>query len=239
MPPPSLERQQVQFNRVLLQVLRPGLRWLEIGCGHSSFDKELPVSEWQPVLSSLSLAVGVDNHFASLRRNREMPARVCADAVALPFRDGTFDLVSANMLAQHLPDPVAVLREIARVLRPGGKFLFQTTNTLNYQIALSRLANHGIQKSLTGWLEHRPADEVYRLYHQLNGQRQIEKCARTAGFCGVEIRYADSPGVLHALGPLRFIETISGRVLEHNSFRRYRRNLIVTLQLPSAYQREE
>ena len=43
-----------------------------------------------------------------------------ADAMALPFDDGTFDVVHAHQVLQHVPDPVGMLREMRRVCRPGG-----------------------------------------------------------------------------------------------------------------------
>jgi ubiquinone/menaquinone biosynthesis C-methylase UbiE len=51
---------------------------------------------------------------------RERGDVVEASAERLPFPDGTFDLVLARYVFQHLPDPVAAARELRRVLRPGG-----------------------------------------------------------------------------------------------------------------------
>ena len=45
---------------------------------------------------------------------------VQGDALALPFPDGTFDRVIASEVLEHIPDDVAAMRELARVLRPGG-----------------------------------------------------------------------------------------------------------------------
>ncbi|TNF30755.1 MAG: class I SAM-dependent methyltransferase [Deltaproteobacteria bacterium] len=47
-----------------------------------------------------------------------------ADAAQLPFDDGAFDLVTGHSFLYLLPDPVAVLREVRRVLRPGGFAVF-------------------------------------------------------------------------------------------------------------------
>ncbi len=60
---------------------------------------------------------------AMCARLREVPgARVQrCDATRLPFRDGAVDAVIANHMLYHLDDPDAVLREFARVLRPGGR----------------------------------------------------------------------------------------------------------------------
>jgi Methyltransferase domain len=55
-------------------------------------------------------------------------ARVLADARALPLRDGSADAIFAAGLVSHLPDTEAGLRELARVIRPGGKLvLFHPT----------------------------------------------------------------------------------------------------------------
>lgn len=49
---------------------------------------------------------------------------VDAEAEELPFEDASFDTVLATYILCTVPDPAAALREIARVLRPGGRYLF-------------------------------------------------------------------------------------------------------------------
>ncbi len=46
---------------------------------------------------------------------------LCADATRLPFPEGTFDVVIANDVLEHVPDPEGLLRESYRVLRVGGR----------------------------------------------------------------------------------------------------------------------
>ena len=53
------------------------------------------------------------------------------DAERLPFEDASFDRVSSNGVLHHTPDMSAALREIRRVLRPGGRFCVRTCTREN------------------------------------------------------------------------------------------------------------
>lgn len=56
-----------------------------------------------------------------------------ADAGALPFADGSFDLAcSAYGALPFVADPVRVLRDVRRVLRPGGRFVFSVTHPVRW-----------------------------------------------------------------------------------------------------------
>lgn len=54
------------------------------------------------------------------------PDHVRVDAQAMPFADGEFDLIIGNHLLEHVADPVQVLAEFQRCLRPGGLLVAQT-----------------------------------------------------------------------------------------------------------------
>jgi ubiquinone/menaquinone biosynthesis C-methylase UbiE len=87
------------------------------------------------------LAVGVDaspdmlRHARSLREGETSGAFVAGDALRLPVADASFDAALATNLLFLLPDPLDGLRELARVVRPGG-----TVGWLNPSEALSQAA---------------------------------------------------------------------------------------------------
>lgn len=52
-----------------------------------------------------------------------------ADIAKLPFEDGVLDVVFANMVLHHIPDPLIAIQEMARVLRPGGRVIISNMET--------------------------------------------------------------------------------------------------------------
>jgi len=95
-----------------------GERILDIGCGAGH------LLAWLAAHTPAHFD-GLDLSPVSLRRARATGARdlVAADATALPLRDGSYDAVVCNGAAHHLPDLAGALREVHRVLRPGGRLL--------------------------------------------------------------------------------------------------------------------
>ena len=65
---------------------------------------------------------------ARLRATDGRPEFVLTSGAALPFPDHSFDLVTSFQVLEHVSDPVAYLRELARVMRPGGELFLATPN---------------------------------------------------------------------------------------------------------------
>ena len=91
-------------------------RILDVGCGRGDF-VELCRHEFQAGL-------GLDSQAAAARicRSQGLPF-VLADAERLPFAGSSLDVVRAKEIIEHLQDPLPMLKEIRRALRPGGLFV--------------------------------------------------------------------------------------------------------------------
>lgn len=120
--------------------LHAGEAILEAGCGPGSLWTEnldrIP-SGCRLVLTDLSPGMVDAARDALADRYEEAEFRI-ADAQALPFDDAAFDVVIANHMLYHVPDVDATLREVDRVLRPGGR-LFASTVGRRHLHAITEL----------------------------------------------------------------------------------------------------
>lgn len=77
--------------------------------------------------------VGLERDRGFLPTDRHI-ARTQGNADRLPFRDGVFDTVLAMAVMEHVDDPVACMREAARVLAPGGRLVMTTPTPMGDRI---------------------------------------------------------------------------------------------------------
>ena len=101
------------FSRLPLQ---PGMRVLDLGTGVGAMAGLLQTSF--PGVEVIGLDLSNTQLAAARQNHREVPV-TRGDAARMPFADSTFDAVHASWLLEHVPSPVAVLREVRRVLKPG------------------------------------------------------------------------------------------------------------------------
>lgn len=118
-----------RFMRVLESSLTPGEtlpygRTLELGAGTGFFSLNLVLAGLVEEVHVSDLSPGM---VAAAQQNAERlgftVAGAVADAESLPYEDDSFDLVVGHAVIHHLPDVEAALREVLRVLRPGGRFV--------------------------------------------------------------------------------------------------------------------
>ncbi len=129
--------------------IAPGMRVLELGCGTGSMwrgQEQLIEGCAQLILSDLSAGM---LEAASQSVSGPNVRHMVLDIRELPFPDDSFDLVIANMMLYHVPDLPKALREVRRVLRPGGTFCCATYGEHGILEYLSELfADYGVEDSL-------------------------------------------------------------------------------------------
>ncbi|TDE13503.1 methyltransferase domain-containing protein [Jiangella asiatica] len=170
--------------------LVPGAQVLDVGCGPGTITAEMAT------LVAPGRVVGVDSSAEVIDAARPQltaaagpavtatgggPGPVAAgnldfvagDATSLAFADASFDVVHAHQVLQHVPDPLAVLREMGRVCRPGGVVAARDSD-------YSGMTWYPLLPGLSEWLD------LYRTLARQNGGepdagRRLLSWARAAG----------------------------------------------------------
>jgi len=163
----------------LLDHLRPGMDLLDVGCGVGTITWDLA----RLVAPGRVIGIDVDEGILAAARGAApddvvgVELRV-GDVYGLDLADDSVDVVHAHQVLQHLTDPVAALREMRRVCRPGGVV---AVRDVDYETMTWSPASDG----MTHWLA------AYRAVHRANGGepdagRHLLAWAQEAGFDDVE-----------------------------------------------------
>ena len=103
-----------------------------------------------------------------------------SDAGHIPYPDGAFDVAFADNVMEHLADPMAVLGEVCRVLRPGGVFLFKTPNKTHYMPLIARMTPHRFHRFVNR-LRGRAEEDTFPTLYRANTAADVRKLAAIAG----------------------------------------------------------
>jgi SAM-dependent methyltransferase len=189
--------------------LTPTTTWLDVGCGRHLVPRWLTNGETieEKLRPRAKLIVGVDPDLAALRENRSCDARLQIGTAALPFADDSFDLATANMVFEHVEAPLPLLREIRRVLIPGGRLLALTPNWLDIVTLAARVVPNRWHPAIVSQMETRHRKDVYPTHFRFNRPSEVEAMLRQAGFARSRIELLEHPDVYSHLPGVARIET--------------------------------
>jgi SAM-dependent methyltransferase len=176
--------------RVLDEALSGGAVVLDAGCGRTT--------RLRNFRDRIGRLVGVDLDEAAGLENPYLDEFVPADlGDRLPFDDGSFDLVYANFVVEHLAEPERTFAEWRRVLRAGGTLVIVTSNRANPVMALG----DRLPQRLRLFVKRRGAGaeerNVYPTSYLANTPDLLVSAAAGAGF---ELVSLELVGTLHRYG---------------------------------------
>lgn len=122
---------------------------------------------------------------ADMLARNPAPNRICAAGESIPLPDGSVDAVVCEYVVEHLERPAEVLRELHRILRPGGRFVFVTPNAWSYSAIATRVTSQRFHEAflarlrkLGGSGNEKPFPTAFRM----NTRGSIERLAAGGGF---------------------------------------------------------
>lgn len=222
-----------RYRRVLLEEVSSRTDWLDLGCGWQLLRDWLPNGKAdQTTLSERARRlVGIDGVADDVARNPYVHNKVVGNLYHLPFAAGSFSLVTAQMVIEHIEEPPNLLGEVKRVLQPGGKFIFLTPNYLNYQVFTASLIPDTLKKRIVHFLEFREESDVFKAYYRMNTRSSIHRIADRAGFSlgGIEML---SSFEFRRIPPLHWIEKGIDVFLKKEALSNFRADILAILVKP-------
>ena len=171
-----------EFWELIRSHVPPRSEVLELGCGPSN-----PISQF--LSESFPCVDGLDID-AACRRNRHLRRAYVYDGGHWPIQDAAYDAVVCNYVLEHVENPVQMVLEVRRVLRPGGVFVFRTPNRWHYVSLISRLTPHWFHKRFANRLRNlsEEADAPCPTFYRMNSLSAMRKLLAAEGFEQREMR---------------------------------------------------
>jgi ubiquinone/menaquinone biosynthesis C-methylase UbiE len=197
-----------QLEALVRSKVTPDSRVLDLGCGRGGVVELF----WRDV----KLAAGLDPDSPSLSEHRAPGLPVIRGVgERLPFAGSSFDVIVCVWVLEHLKDPETMLREVRRVLRPGGHFIFLTPNLRNPLMLLNRLgkALPRLQRRIVPKLYGREEADTFPVQYRANTVRALREQACACGLEVAELRVVPDPTYLALNGFMFRASVLSERLM--------------------------
>jgi SAM-dependent methyltransferase len=169
------------YAALISEHLGPETIWLDAGCGWRLLEDDMdPLEDW--LVDHRRVVIGMDY---SVTSHRNITRLVEGSLYALPFANSSLDLVTCNMVVEHLDHPARAFAEVARCLRWGGALVIKTPNLLNYGIVANAVASRimpekwrlGLVRSSDG----RQPEDVFPVRYKANTMHILVRLLNAAG----------------------------------------------------------
>jgi SAM-dependent methyltransferase len=215
--------EHARFDAAIRRYLRPGVAVLDAGAGRG-------VMYPYNYRTTASRVAGADTD-PTVVDNTNLTDAAIADLAHLPYEDATFDLVFSKYVFEHLDRPIDVMRELRRVLKPGGHLLIHTPNRWHY-VALAAAATptrfHAWFNAKRGRIEA----DTFPTRYRINDAKTIQRAARASAFRVVSIELLETKPDYLYFHPLAYQAGIAyERVVNRwGSLARFRVQILADLQ---------
>jgi len=232
---PHLRWNQAIWGETVCNYTAPSVRYLDAGCGWRLLGKDLEDIE-NEIVRVPRFCVGVDLDLPHLQKHRNISRRLQASLDSLPFPDGSFDLITCNMVAEHLPAPLVTFQELSRVLAPNGVLMIHTPNTRNYLVFANIIAKKILPRA---WVlkmvgDGRAADDIYPTYYRANSASVLRKLGRSVNLEAEFVKCLIHPQPFAGFfAPLAALELLMMRALMRPPLNRFGTTIVMVFRRQS------
>lgn len=165
------------YEALIAGLVVPGANWLDVGCGRELFPDNQALAA---VLSArCARLVGADPD-PTLQENPWVHEKVASGIDVYDGR-GAFDLVTLRMVAEHVADPGAFVRGIARALRPGGLAVVYTVFAGSPMPLLTRFAPMALRHRVKAWLWGTQPKDTFPTFFRMNTRSVLKRVFASVG----------------------------------------------------------
>jgi ubiquinone/menaquinone biosynthesis C-methylase UbiE len=235
---PGLRWNQEVYATWLRSQVDGTTQWLDAGCGHRLLPPDFEALE-RELIQKAKLVIGVDQNMDSLHRHKTLRRRTCASLEGLPFADHSFDLVTCNMVVEHLPNPSHTLREFGRVLRPHGVLLVHTPNVWNYAVCLARILKTIVPAPLLtkmiSWSEERHDADIFPTFYRANSCSSLTSHLDRLGFSRERYEMLVGPQpICPFFAPVAFCELLLMKTTMSRAFQSFATTMLFSFRKAAA-----
>ncbi len=189
------------FWRLFAEQTRPDSVVVDLGCGSGT--TVLQAAE------QVATAIGVDVNEQPFQKHPELTIvegdassdvhrrrggfLIKSDLTSVPLSSRIADLVTSRWVFEHLEDPDKALKEVHRLLKPGGVALIIVPNRLHPGIFLTSLLPLSTKQRLLSAFGQVDEDFVLRTYYRINTESALDRHFADAGFERLEVNYVRDP----------------------------------------------
>jgi SAM-dependent methyltransferase len=170
---PDYVDEHTRFDAVIRSYLRPGMAALDAGAGRGV----MYPYDYREVAARMA---GADTDPAVMD-NANLTDAAIADLGHLPYEDATFDLVFSKYVFEHLDRPGTVMRELRRVMKPGGHLLIHTPNRWHYVAMFATLTPTRFHAWFNAKRGRVDAD-TFPTRYRANDRKTLERLGAATGF---------------------------------------------------------
>jgi SAM-dependent methyltransferase len=179
---------------------------LDVGCGEANL-----VDDY---VGKAKVVVGIDRYIQPIRETIEIDSVVEGDIAVLPFASESFSLVTCSWVLEHLERPERVFAAVARVLKPGGCFLFITPNHHHFLIRARQFVPNRISTTVVDAMYGRGEDYIFQTHYRANSRAAIDEKLLPLGFENVQFAYVSDPSYLAFNRSLFWLSVLVERAID-------------------------